>query len=148
MKPLTIEQLKALEIGDWVWVVCCIAGTYAMKINQSEKCLEYQTIAEISYLDYSDYGKTWLAYKNKEQAEAEGEIVELPCKVGDTIYYLTREEHMRVIPFTVTAMRFVYDDGHFDWYLIDKTGCGVWWKHCYVNKAEAERRFAELKGEK
>lgn len=73
---LTIEELKDLNVGDWVWVVCCIAGTYATKTAQNDERLEYQTIIAQSYLDYADYGKTWLAYKNKE--EAEGKSIALP----------------------------------------------------------------------
>lgn len=30
--------------------------------------------------DWDAYGFGWIAYKNKEQAEAKGEIVEFPCK--------------------------------------------------------------------
>ena len=35
----------------------------------------------------------WLAYKNKEQAECKGEIVELPCKVGDYVYIIDNDRH-------------------------------------------------------
>ncbi len=69
MKPLTIEELKELEVGDWVWIVCCLGGNYAKKLEQSANSLKYKTHIAESYLNYIDYGKNWLAYKNKEQAE-------------------------------------------------------------------------------
>lgn len=40
MKPLTIEQLKALEVGDWVWVVFqnnVGFSTYRQKTENNDK---------------------------------------------------------------------------------------------------------------
>ena len=70
MKPLTIEQLKALEAGDWVWVVDLYSGVNSGYVQIDDNFVDC--------VDFSDYGTNWLAYKNKEQAEAKGEIVELP----------------------------------------------------------------------
>lgn len=78
MKPLTIEELKALEMGDWVWVVDIIynKGMYCRK-GKTRK--ENTSIDGVVYnsMDKAfcvvDYGKTWLAYKNKEQAECKRE---------------------------------------------------------------------------
>lgn len=87
MKPLTIEELKALEVGDWVWIVdkeqyCSV---YAQKCdlcnidkNGIHEDVYKYTASRDYYWDYSNYGTKWLAYKNKEQAEAKGDIVELP----------------------------------------------------------------------
>lgn len=74
MKPLTIEELKALEVGDWVWVETINApnssfrGYYQIRPNAERSKLIFCGIEH----DYSilDYGKTWLAYKNKECAES------------------------------------------------------------------------------
>lgn len=81
MKPLTIEQLRALEVGDWVWIKDQMTdgGMYV------QICMNAQGIYLAGqnygvFPNYSHYGKTWLAWKNKEQAEAKGEIVELPCE--------------------------------------------------------------------
>lgn len=68
-KPLTIEELKALQVGDWVWVInlCKNRGTYRrITAFPSARGLYFDKI-----FDYEDYGRLWLAYKNKEQAEAE-----------------------------------------------------------------------------
>ncbi|MDE6966577.1 MAG: hypothetical protein K2O94_06330 [Clostridiales bacterium] len=78
MKPLTIEELKSLEVGDWVWIETPqhTDGQY-LQVHyggvNSIQCYKVKNENELLLL-YSDYGKTWLAYKNKEQAEAKGEI--------------------------------------------------------------------------
>lgn len=85
MKPLTIEELKELEVGDWVWFISI--NKNGVKQKGEYRRIEENVINRI-YLSgayssgnhwYENYGFTWLAYKNKEQAEAKGEIVELPC---------------------------------------------------------------------
>ena len=108
MKPLTIEELKALEVGDWVWadlkeIYPCYVGrvqTGYFKIAMHYEDLTFQitelwlyTEDFIMQLKYSDYGTKWLAYKNKEQAESKGEIVELPCNVGDYVYIIDNDRH-------------------------------------------------------
>ena len=160
MKPLTIEELKALEVGDWVWVVDTERQEqfYARKDaeceikvigDNSEEEFAYTTADEFGAFGYSDYGNTWLAYKNKEQAEAKGEIMELPCKIGDKVW----------------TVAFVFMDGwvgnkmksESDWRKSNKVikdkidlykfliafekGNG------FLTEPEAERRLAELKGE-
>lgn len=157
MKPLTIEQLKALEVGDWVWIVCCIAGTYATKINQNEKYLEYQTITGKSYLNYSDYGTKWLAWKNKEQAEAKGEIVELPCKLQTDVVFIDISDgelnaklvkdylihHYEIRGYGAIAV--LYNPYTSETYEEAVSHLGLWW---FTDENAAEARLAELRGEK
>ena len=83
MKPLTIDELKSLEVGDWVWVITPTNnGEYYEKgfASDNEAFVGYSLHYQVEVL-YSDYGTKWLAYKNKEQAESNGEIVELPCLI-------------------------------------------------------------------
>lgn len=81
-KPLTIEQLKSFEVGDWVWIVTLEDYYRPNDVPYGEyhrivgTCSHYYF--EVNYgttdfyeLPYCNYGKTWLAYKNKEQAEGE-----------------------------------------------------------------------------
>lgn len=80
MKPLTIEELKALNVGDWVWIefrIECMKKErkcYVQIPNDNEAIMEWN----FTPLKYSDYGNTWIAYKNKEIAECKGELVEFP----------------------------------------------------------------------
>lgn len=81
-KSLTIEELKSLEVGDWVWITDSKSklGTYARKcVCYGDDEFRYETIETYEAYLYSNYGTKWLAYKNKEQAEAKGEVVEIPC---------------------------------------------------------------------
>lgn len=69
---LTIKELKALPKGEYVYIVDKKYGfeTYERKpINANDKYFIYCRYSENSNYAYSDYGKTWVAYKNKEQAE-------------------------------------------------------------------------------
>lgn len=96
MKPLTIEELKALEVGDWVWIVDKeipqYTGYYKIDLFAISHLHIVQGLGK-TVIPFSTYGEQWLAYKNKEQAECKGEIVELPCKVGDYVYIIDNDRH-------------------------------------------------------
>lgn len=132
MKPLTIEELKKLEVGDWVWIVGLVykTGFYIKKqaTNIIEKEYTFYGVGAGGY-DYADYGTMWLAYKNKEQAEAKGEIAKWSCnKAGENIYKIIVpvDSEPRIETSTVVTPHTIY---------------------IYDDKTEAERRLKELKGE-
>lgn len=131
MKPLTIEELKALPVGDWVWI----------KHGEVESYFRKDVLADNQFATphfmYSDYGTKWIAYKNKEQAETNGEWVELPCKIGDTVYY---------IPSYFGENGLEYDEVRetkFDYIVFQG-----WRFSVFLTKDEAEARLKELRGEK
>ena len=71
--PLTLKELKSLEVGEWVWIVNQDnnKGYYAVITAKCKK-----VFAVISALTpdlpihyFYDYGEKWVAYKSKEQAE-------------------------------------------------------------------------------
>lgn len=82
-KPLTIEELKDIQVGDWVWISRLNnnkASGYVTDINFTAKMFTCKSVNRVATTArIADYGKTWLAYKNKEMAETNGEILELPC---------------------------------------------------------------------
>ena len=143
MKPLTIEELRNLEVGDWVWGVV-LKSDWVHKAHNGKYYQIQQSLDELidkelrcgwqgysTAFEYSDYGTKWIAYKNKEQSEAKGEIVELPrIEPFETCNIETGEP--------ITAYNVLYRDKTSGELIID----------CEVNKSEAERRLAELKGEK
>lgn len=99
MKPLTIEQLKELQVGDWVWIiVLSFDGVNNPHKGDYYRIHPYLMDGELSCgwrgyttaFKYSDYGDKWLAYKNKEQAEAKGEIVEV-MEYNGFMPYLARD---------------------------------------------------------
>lgn len=89
---LTIEELKALPVREWVWIAQpkTFFGDLSTYYQKSEKSDGNRFVAItwadeggeetdedlILSWDYSDYGTKWLAYKNKEQAE--GKLITLP----------------------------------------------------------------------
>lgn len=155
MKPLTIEQLKSLEAGDWVWISRLNnkrASGYVTDINFTERMFTCKSVNRVSTTArIADYGTKWLAYKNKEQAETKGEIVELPCKtetlhIGDTVYYiqeyfndatLQHERHIKRTTIDYIAKDYI-EVNHGVWLSINDF---------WLIPEEAERRLAELKGE-
>lgn len=74
MKPLTIEQLKALKVGDWVWIVDIESpkhGSGYWQIHGFAKThIHFNQESAISLMPEALYGKEWVAYKNKEVAES------------------------------------------------------------------------------
>lgn len=73
-KPLTIEELKSLKVGDWVW----IENRYYQKQEFEEENGRYFRGHSYNHqviLAYEDYNMTWLAYKNKETAEGKDEEI-------------------------------------------------------------------------
>ncbi|MDE7089841.1 MAG: hypothetical protein K2O54_06950, partial [Prevotella sp.] len=75
-KPLTLNELRSLEVGDWVWVIYPLGsdGEYICKGYHSsdahfEESPSYKAFcSEKRKFLYSTYGETWLAYKNKEES--------------------------------------------------------------------------------
>lgn len=135
MKPLTIKQLKALKVGDWVWRVYPNAIDFSTYIQKMENNGDYFYVSRYKEAEckllYATYGTKWLAYKNKEQAEAKGEIVELPClRDKPTLYYHgepTLRKELNYMTKDGTIVSVPYSEDEFD---------------------EAEAKLAELKGEK
>lgn len=85
MKPLTIEELKALKVGDWVWIKDLVEENRC-GYHRVESINPYPIILKgcgfYLYVLFPDYGTKWLAYKNKEQAEAEEYKIEFDEQGG------------------------------------------------------------------
>lgn len=80
MKPLTIEELKKLEVGDWVWLIDKVGDTksyWSISENTNEYLFVYQECYCFGTLNYAEYGTKWLAYKNKEQAEGKEDSIKI-----------------------------------------------------------------------
>lgn len=77
-----------MPIGEWVWVIDkCIYGngiycTIDCQDDDEPICILSSRINTQVY-KFDDYGKTWTAYKNKEQAE--GEYDSLAVELEGTI---------------------------------------------------------------
>ena len=100
--PLTIEQLKALPIGEWVWITMETEDSYIVGYYQLIHPL-YTRLNAVGAVDldlsYSDYGKTWTAYRNREQAEGaidyETEYNALHASVIDHCYKMDEKDYRK-----------------------------------------------------
>ncbi len=156
MKPLTFEELKALPCGEPVWLIPQGPIPYAEKYyykNDSEDIDETHEIALYDEHDEddvivtdSDYGTKWLSYKNKECAEAQGEIVELPCALGCTVYTLDDD---KIEEWEVIGVLVQDSDAYIKIFNKQSFICKLWGvKSIFFNKSVAEARLQELRGEK
>lgn len=124
MKPLSIEEIKQLEEDDYLWIVDFENNNseYYKIVCNGQIVLKLNIIGDRCSWDvyYKDYGKTWVAYKNKEQAECKGELVELPCII-----------HLN----------------EFGWFVQSLKPNGIIDYKIYHSLEQAEEKLKELRGE-
>ena len=76
MMPLTLDELRKMPIHDWVWIEVLTPDSFRSKETVSAYYRKYDGYKtdEIFWcgypglgfgFDYSDYGKTWLVYRQK-----------------------------------------------------------------------------------
>lgn len=157
MRAMTIQEIRNLAVGDWVWIIDCDLrkGKYRQLVgvdNEHDGC-RFTFTSSYRQKGYhrhvSNYGKTWLAWKNKEQAEAKDEIVELPNDVQTVL--------LRTIVYKTKFARTDYfarfeardDFGQPQIMSIDEQFYRTVIRLLGIkSREEAEARLAELKGEK
>lgn len=95
--------------------------------NETERADWYQH-------EYAEAYKELERYRN---LEAEGRLIELPCKVGDTVYMIHR----------ISTGWYVIAESTSDAYMLALCVMqGRFGKTVFLTKAEAEAKLAELKG--
>ena len=78
VEPLTLEELRKMPIHDWVWIEVLNLDAFRSKETVSAYYRKYDGYKkdEIFWcgypglgfgFDYADYGKTWLAYRQKPE---------------------------------------------------------------------------------
>lgn len=97
---LTVEELKALPYGNWVWIEVLKeeyphdfldTGYYRKsKWSDGDKLFDTGWHGSGTSFLYENYGTSWLAYKNKEEAER---IPELKKFVDDFCDYLLESKN-------------------------------------------------------
>lgn len=153
MKPLTIEQLKSLEVGDWVWIVVLkndlVNKAHNGKYYHIQHCggwgdkelwCGWQGYGTV--FNYSDYGTKWVAYKNKEQAESKGDLYQTAFELILQDVYDNRLKADTLSCSSCPFMEEVFDECQNQGLYED---CKKRWEEYYLK--EAEHRLAELKGE-
>lgn len=110
--------------------------------------MEYKRISRPKeQIEYND-----TMYKRLQELEdkiEQGTLVELPCKVGDTIYWIS-SNNRDIIEVVVNRIAFVEHD-RMILYVAEK-GVGeysiIFVDDIYNTKAEAEAKLKELRGER
>ena len=78
VEPLTLDELRQMPIRDWVWIDVLTPDAFRSKETVSAYYRKYDGYKtdEIFWcgypglgfgFDYADYGKTWLAYRQKPE---------------------------------------------------------------------------------
>ena len=78
VEPLTMDELREMPIRDWVWIEILNPDAFRSKETVSAYYRKYDGYKadEIFWcgypglgfgFDYADYGKTWLAYRQKPE---------------------------------------------------------------------------------
>lgn len=162
MKSLTLDEIKTLQKGDWVWIVDkqMNADLYGRFTHSSlcfgELMFYYDTAGYSMQMPEKDYGKTWFAYKNKEQAECAGEYLEVPCSLGTPLFeletYFNDKDKWRIEEGRCSMLqqkadrswkvRFSYTGGS-----CHDVQLAAFGKTIFTDKKLAEQRLKELKGE-
>lgn len=80
-----------------------------------------------------------------EELEEQGRLIKLPCKVGDTVYYINPDKNtineLVVYGFDIRPLqRFVYD------YMGARLNFNQFGKTVFLTKSEAEAKLKELRG--
>lgn len=118
-------------------------------------CLyKIEEISAKSAISDSDAFVKGLIAENAALRERLERAIELPVKVGDTVYLLSQTSRCsageiveaKIIDFTgwKDGYRFTAD-GEEDWFSFLRGDIGIW---VFTTRAAAEARLAELKGEK
>lgn len=165
MKALSIEEIKQMEINDWLYLKRTEPYDnreryYSIKIKNIKSVVF--GCGEGGYLafSYDDYGKTWVAYKNKEQAECKGVLKNLICDIGDKVYIVNKDNTYRPIDEgIIDTIVIIEHDIIYEWNSYDY-GCEtieLWdegeftaddlGKSVFLDYEQAEQKLKELRGE-
>lgn len=73
-----------------------------------------------------------------EDLEEACRLIELPCKVGDTVYVIDYDYYEEI--YESSSKYYYVEERYFDYEMLHWMG-----KWCFLTKAEAEVKLAELK---
>lgn len=166
MKALTIEEIKQLEKDDWLYLIRTEPYDKREKYykinrkNQNSLVFYCGSGNEIAF-SYEDYGKTWLAYKNKEQAECKGVLKSLICDIGDKVYIVKKIcDCFSIDDGIIECITIIGNTIYYRWNSYDYRGeqIELWdegeftaddlGKSIFLNYKQAEQKLKELRGGK
>ena len=108
--------------------------------NNSDGCYEIMNNCLHKLADYED-------------VEEQGLLLRLPCKVGDTVWYIDKDDDDYPLEFIITKID-VEENDYLRYYAREKDNCGKIGfikddigKTLFLTKEEAEQALAEMEGE-
>ena len=109
----------------------------------------YDTFAPVDVVDneYSkaNYNKILTKLGDYEDLEEQGRLIKLPCKVGDTVYYINPNENttneLVVYSFAIRPLQHFACD-----YMGARLNFNQFGKTVFLTKEEAEAKLKELRG--
>lgn len=105
-KQLTLEQVQALKVGDWIWIIDneIPINTGYYKVEAKIKSHIRLSQGQLALLPFACYGKEWLAYKNNVVSNkiVEDAKHEMACKIFKDMLNAVRSAESGEI-ITVTA---------------------------------------------
>ena len=107
--------------------------------NNSDGCYEMMNNCLHKLTDYED-------------VEEQGLLLRLPCKVGDTVWYIDEDDDDYPLEFIITKID-VEENDYLRYHAREKDNCGKIGfikddigKTLFLTKEEAEQALAEMKG--
>ena len=107
--------------------------------NNSDGCYEMMNNCLHKLADYED-------------VEEQGLLLRLPCKVGDTVWYIDEDDDDYPLEFIITKID-VEENDYLRYHAREKDNCGKIGfikddigKTLFLTKEEAEQALAEMKG--
>lgn len=161
MKPLSIEEIKQLKENEWLYIVSDIyKTTYWNVFFINTDFIIMYTPYDSKQFKFEEYGKTWLAYKNKEQAECKGVLKSLICDIGDKVYIVNKDNTYRPIDEGIVDNIIIYDQNIiYEWTSYDYAceTIELWdegdftaddlGKSVFLDYEQAGQKLKELRGE-
>ena len=97
------------------------------------------------------YKKAIVKLKRYEDLEEQGRLLKLPCKVGDTIWYVNEDDDEYPIELEIDTIS--REDNKDTWYCVNDDVYGKFefidsefGKTVFLTKSEAEAKLKELRG--
>ena len=121
-----------------------------LKEFESLECEPY-VLGGVEYYGYSYGGEVINKLAKYEDLEEQGLFLKLPCKVGDTVWYIDDDDDDYPLELLVTKIE-VEENGYLRYHAREKDNCGKIGfikddigKTVFLTKEEAEQALAEMK---
>ncbi len=108
--------------------------------------LKYQENFDISEEDFAEYQKVLDKLAHYEDLEEAGRLIELPCKIGDTVYGIRRYHGIRIVQSGIVSEMYFSQENRL--IIVIKNICrGYWGENIFGSFEEAKAALKERDAE-